>query len=335
MSDKMETSEFFLSVGNGKKVRTIFKIINLKDLSFYPENPRISSVLIGIEKKLSNDEIEKLMLEKQRDTVNILYQQVKKDGQINEPLTVYQGKVLEGNTRLCVVRRLFADTKDEKWTRIPCRVITEKLEKVQIDYIICNYHIKHKKDWVPFEEACYFYKMKYEDKLTYEDISRLTDVNIIKVMDEIKTFQLMLKDKKAQPNEWSLYYETYKLPESKRAMQNEFPNLVSDVAKKYRKGEIYEAQDARKLKIILKDKKTAKEFFSSPMDIKTAETKASHRLPSESDRFLKDLNILTDSINDLPVTKVDEIRKDKRKVKLVKDLVISLKKLCKQLKIRI
>lgn len=330
----MSEKTFSLAVGGCGTVKTTFEKVSIKKLKFYPKNPRISSFLVHVKKELSDAEIDTMMWEKQPEATKGLYQLVKKDGQINEPLTVCDNQVLEGNTRLAVARKLYAETKDPKWDILPCRVIIDKLSKEQKDYIICNYHIKRKKDWEPYEQACYFYGMQKEDQLTLQQISTVTDLNITKIMDYIKTFEKMLKSK-AEPSDWSLYYETGKLPESKKAMRGEHPDLVEQIAKKFKEGKINRAEDVRKLKVILKDKSTADKLLGGDMDIYAAEKRALHRLPAESDPLLKELSDLTESINNLPQDRMDEIKRDSGKLAVVRDFCGALKKLCRQLKLKL
>lgn len=329
MSEKI----FSLAVGEGRTVKTTFEKLSVKKLRFYPKNPRISSFLIHVKKELPDAEIEKMMWEKQPEATKGLYQQVKKDGQINEPLTVCDHQVLEGNTRLAVARKLYEETGDSRWDMLPCRVIIDKLSKEQKDYILCNYHIKKKKDWEAYEQACYFSGMQKDDKLTLQQISQATDINVTKIMDYIKTFEKMFKSK-ADPKEWSLYYETVKMPESKKAMREGHPDLVEKVADKFKQGKINRAEDVRKLKVILKDAPTAAKFLDGEMDIYAAEKRALHRLPAESDPLLKDLSDLMESINNLPQDRMDEIKKDAGKLSVVRNFCGALKKLCKQLKIK-
>ena len=78
-------------------------------------------------------------------------QEIKKDGIVNEPLIVWGRKVIEGNTRLWVVRQLIKDAKTqeekEKWQMVSTRVIQDKLSKEDVNIILCDYHIKKKRDW--------------------------------------------------------------------------------------------------------------------------------------------------------------------------------------------
>ena len=158
----MKNEDIEFNVGK-RNIKTTFKRISLKKLHFYPANPRISSILIAYKGELTDEKIHDLMDEKQPEATRSLFRLIKKDGLINEPVIVYNNLVLEGNTRLWVARELFgrAKTEDEKkkWEMLPCRLIKDYLADEEINHILCSVHIKKKKDWSPFEQACYFHSM--------------------------------------------------------------------------------------------------------------------------------------------------------------------------------
>jgi len=328
MNDK--TEGFEITIGPKKAAQTAFKEIPLHELHFYPKNPRISSILMNYgEEELTDDIIYQLMEKKQHDAVSSLYQQVKKDGRINEPLTVYENKTLEGNTRLWVAKRLYSEAKNEeerkKWEYLPCRVITQKLSQDEIDYILCNYHIKKKKDWSPYETACYFYRMKTEEKRTYQEISKLTGYGAQKISDYIKTFS-EIKMRKLEPTHWSAIYETVKMPEVKKTIKEEGIDVVDIIEKQIRKGEIKDARDVRKLKIILKDKKVARKKLLQGTNINRAYKIAQTTVPAESDAFLHTLKETAEVIENLQKEKIEEIKNNPRKLAIVREFIETVNK---------
>ena len=168
-------NKFLIDVGGNKKVTTKLIEMNVADLSFYPDNPRVSSLLLNYSGKMDNNSLQKLMWEKQGEATRDLYQAVKKAGIVNEPLIVYKNMTLEGNTRLCVLRELMSDTKDQKWVKVNCRVIQDPLSEKEINYLLCQIHIaSKKKDWEPFEQACYFNKMAQEEEKSIKFIKDIT-----------------------------------------------------------------------------------------------------------------------------------------------------------------
>jgi len=320
-----KTEGFEITIGPKKAANTIFREIPLHELRFYPKNPRISSILMNYEKgDLTDELIYQLMEEKQHDAVSSLYQQIKKDGRINEPLTVYENKTLEGNTRLWVAKRLYSEAKNdaerEKWKHLPCRVIAQKLSQDEIDYILCNYHIKKKKDWSPYETACYFYRMNTEEKRNYQEISKLTGYGAQKISDYIKTFN-EIKMRKLDPINWSAIYETVKMPEVKKVIKEEKIDMIGVIEKQIKKGEIKDARDVRKLKIILKDKKVARKKLLQGTDINRAYKIAQTTVPAESDAFLHALKETAEIIENLQKEKIGEIKNNPRKLAIVRSFI--------------
>lgn len=332
----MEKEGFTLAVGPGKPVKTKFKEIDITKLHFFPDNPRVSSTVMHLSKKeLTDEKIYELMGAKKREACHTLYQIVKKDGQINEPLIVYKNQTLEGNTRLWVVKTLYNDIKDlgekQKWRRVPCRVIEGKLSSKEIDYILCNVHIKKKRDWIPFETACYLYRMNAEDGRPIKEISADTGINPVKVMDYIKTYKEM-KRLKAGPEAWSTIYETVKEPEVKKIERRRGISMVDVIFREYKKGNLENARDPRKLQNILKDEIATKKFINGEVDISQAENIAKARIPGLADPFLKELNNVKTMIENLSRGRIIRLNKDPRKLKIVQDFIQAIKEFSKYIK---
>jgi hypothetical protein len=319
-----EGEEFSLSVAPKKSVKTFYKTMSIDDLHFYPDNPRISSVVMDCKKEeLTDESIYKKMEERQKDTCNALYQDIKRDGQINEALIIYKNQALEGNTRLWVAKTLFADTKDTKWKSVPCRVVNGDLDHTEINYILCSYHIRKKKDWIPFEKACYFYRMYAEEGTPLKDIAELTDDSVKSVNDYIKTFKEM-KIRGADRDQWSYYYEAIKEGQVTKAIKEGIP-VLDIIEKGIKKGEIKDSHaDIRKLKNILKDKVATKKWVSGE-SIHRAEKIAVTRNPEQVDQFLQDLKDMQAVLENVDKEKIDSIKKNPRKLKIVRDFLESVK----------
>lgn len=81
---------------NGKIVNTKIAKLNVSDIDYFPANPRIASIIIDLDHEPTNEEIDEIMFKKQPEATRTLYQEIKKDGMVNEPLIVWDGKVIEG-----------------------------------------------------------------------------------------------------------------------------------------------------------------------------------------------------------------------------------------------
>lgn len=323
------------SLGKNKKIKTEIKEVKITDLHYYPKNPRISSILIGYKGKLTDKVLDKLMFEKQPQATRTRYHEIKEDGKVNEPLLVYENMTIEGNTRLWVVRTLYneAKTHKEKWLWVPCRVFKEKLSEDDINQILINSHIKKKKDWEPYEQACYFYRLHQEGN-SCEKISNKTNISPIKIMDYIKTFKEMIK-LKAKSDKFNYYYETIRQPEVKRIIRNEKLPVFKVLQKKIRTGKIKKAADVRKLTTILKDKKAKKDFFKGDAGIERAEEIALRRLPQERDKLLKDISNLIEDLKQIKWARLESISKNKDELEIIKNLVKEIKKICSTLNIKL
>ncbi len=329
----MNLKKLDLSVGK-RIVKTEIKKLKTKDLSFYPKNPRISSLLLNYQGKLNNDIIHKMMWKGQGEATRTLFQRVKKDGIINEPVIVYNGQVLEGNTRLAVVRQLLFDAKNksekQKWETIPCRAIFGKISEDEIEIILANNHIKKKKDWEPFELACYFADLHLNRNKTTKEIKEISEISETKIKDYIQTYQEMVR-LKAKSQEFSAIYETVRQPEVKRVMKMKEYDVLKKVHEKLKSGEIKKASDVRKVAVVLRDSKSKEAFLSNKKDLYAAEQLAIIRNPEEADTQLKKIIELTDAISHMPVKSLLEFKKNKTKMKKMQELVKEINSLWDEL----
>lgn len=320
---------------NGKIVNTKILKSKVYDLDYFSANPRVASIIVDLNHEPTNEEIDDIMFKKQPDATRTLYQEIKKDGMVNEPLIVWGKKVIEGNTRLWVVRQLIKDGKTQeeqkKWQMVSTRVIQDNLSKEDINVILCDYHIKKKRDWDPFEQACYYYRMSVEEKITNQKIKEITGVNANKIGDYIMTYKNMVRVR-AGVKDFNLHYEAIRQPAVKKAIQDgvDIPQIIQ---KKKKDGKINRAEDVRKLTTILKDKAASKKFIGGDVDINRAEQIAIRRNPEEGDRFLKEISDLTEDIENLPINKIEEIQNDKKKLKIIIELIKKIKKLSRTLKL--
>jgi len=321
-----------------RNIKTTFVKLPLKELHFYPANPRISSILLNFKGTLTDDTIHKLMDEKQPEATRTLFQQIKKDGIINEPLVVYKNQVLEGNTRLWVARELLqvAKTQEDKkkWIELPCRLIKDKLTDEEINYLLCNVHIKKKKDWSPFEQACYLARMKNKEKLTLQQISEISTFNVPTIMMYIEVYSEIEKHK-AEPGDWNRYYEAYNNRDVREIHRSGRYDVIETIKKKTSEGKMGTAQDSRKLKKIVKSPRATKMFFEGEVDIHRAYIAALADNPEEGDPLLKRIKELDEDLTHIHLDKITEYQKDKTKAGIIKELTEKLNRLCHTLKIKI
>ena len=322
-------AENYITVGAGEKVEVLNAHCSLDSLEYYTENPRILSITTAHKGKITQKFIGQELWKK--DYTKQLYKQIEKDGGLVEPLLVYKNTVLEGNTRLCCLRHL-AEKSKEKWSDAPCRIISEKISQKQIDFLLCTYHIKRKKDWDPYEQACYFRKMKEEDKLHMDKICELTGLSAPTIYQYLKTLKKMKEHHETDPKRFSFWLEYLKNPTIQEVARKD-PKLEQKFHHAVNEGSIPRAIDVRMLKTVLKDKKATRQLFTNKIDVYEAERNVKEARPEVGDSFLGAISDLTEEINELEMGKIREIKADSRKLKVIKKFATSVKRFLKALSI--
>lgn len=191
MIEEDDNDEVTLSI-QGKEVNYEYKIVDIFNLKFYRKNPRISTILSTYPDDISDDQIDKILWE--RNETHKLFNAIKKDGGLIHPIIVYENKVLEGNTRLCCFRHLFNSTNDEKWRNIKCNIITDKLGQDQIYRLLCTEHIAGKIEWDAYEKANLACRMHEEEDMDWTKISAIFDDSETSIKNKVRAYKLMIEN---------------------------------------------------------------------------------------------------------------------------------------------
>jgi len=232
---------------NGKIIETEFRSIEISYLQFWPENPRIYSILreSTTENPTQEEIYEKLL--SFDDHVKELIQQIKKNDGLIEPVLVKKTDgitfVYEGNSRLAAYKKL-AELDPIKWGKINCNILPSELTDSEIFNLIGQYHIHTKKDWVPYERAGYLYRRHVEQKFEITVIAKEMMMSESRIKKDITTYGYMLQYKCTNTAKWSYFDEYLKLAPIQR-LRKRVPELDDVVFKKIAKDEITSAIDIR------------------------------------------------------------------------------------------
>ena len=131
--------------------------IEQSKLNFYPENPRVYSILNINNYTPTQKEIEQLMCK--QDHVKQLKESIKSNGGLIDPVIVRDGDfvVLEGNSRLAAYRLLHKQDPI-RWSKIKAIILPKNISDSAVFTLIGQYHIIGRKDWNPYEQAGYLYR---------------------------------------------------------------------------------------------------------------------------------------------------------------------------------
>jgi ParB-like nuclease family protein len=255
----------------GNEVPVVIKHLAHTKLSYYLENPRVYSSLHGKGKTPTQEEIQERLLDMEH--VRELINDIRINQGLIEPLIVRDEtfEVLEGNSRLAAYR--FLAKKDPvKWGTVKCTVLPYDIGESLIFALLGQFHIKGKKDWVPFEQAGFLYRRFKNHHVDIKTLALEIGISSKKVTHLVDTYEFMVKNDDEDVNRWSYYDEYLKSKKIQRARE-QYPEFDSLIVEKIKSKEIQRAVDLRdQLRPICSTPKILKKFVSGDYDFSEAFT---------------------------------------------------------------
>lgn len=298
--------------------------IEQKKLLFFPENPRVYSVLNASDEKPSQEVIERVMCKS--DHVKQLKESIKSNGGLIEPIIVRDGDfvVLEGNSRLAAYRLL--NRQDPiRWSKVSVILLPSDIPEAAIFTLLGQYHIIGRKDWDPYEQAGYLYRTLKESNKSQELLASELGITSSYIRKLIDVYQYMIDKDDNHPYKWSYYEELLKNRGIRKAFEKN-PGLEDKIIDDIKNNRIKMAIDIRKLgdigklndklsNKILKDLAKGEEDLYSAYDIIESSGKMDNnfQLVSNFRKKISDENFLNKLLNDENLGDVEfELNKIKR-----------------------
>ena len=180
----------------------------IDSLKYLKDNPRVFSCIGGEKIPTDSDELQKLIEKEmlQQPSVKNLLPSIEAHGGLAEPILIRfdTKQVIEGNSRLACFRKLYSTTKDEKWAKIQCKVVS-KLTEEQQDAYLSLIHIKGKTPWEAYEKANFAYVRSKEKGLSDEEIALRTFETVSEIRKRIQVVDLMKKNNDKKKSHFSYY----------------------------------------------------------------------------------------------------------------------------------
>jgi hypothetical protein len=283
---------------NNKEIPVKVGQLSQLDLEFYPDNPRLYS-LIKSAGGMDQLEIQSSLL--QMEHVRQLINSIRSNGGLTDPLLIapIDGRlvVVEGNSRLAAYRAL-AKKEPEKWGVVKCRILPEGTNEDDLFSILGEYHIIGRKDWMPYEQAGYLFRRHKHQKRSIESISLELGMSTREVGHLISVYSFMVDHDENQPDRWS-YYDVYFRINKVKKVRKDHQNLDKKIIQKIRSGEIHTAQDLRdKLpKILASSEKTIHKFLHGEVNFEDSFERA--LLQGADNPFFKRLSKFRTWITDI------------------------------------
>lgn len=310
---------------NKEKIRYEVKILNIDDLMYYPQNPRIMSDIEKIKEKnpdliIDQNVLDRLMWD--RDATHTLYQTIKKDGGLNEALLVYNNYVIEGNTRLCCLKRL--SKEDEKWKEVPCEVIIDEITSLQINRLLIDKHVIGKNEWSAYDKSLLYYRLKHEDNYSVKEIAELGHESPTKVYQRIAAIELYKESKCSDIKKYS-HFEQFVSIRDINKMVKEDPKIQEAAVSQILSGKIPTAQDIRSIPTICRDKDSKKRFIRGDEPITEIVLDLEQQKKLQNKALINVVRDLSDKIQKMSEEDIQCLKNnnsDKAQInKLLKDLV--------------
>ena len=215
----------------------------IHDLSFYPENPRIYSLIQRPGVEPSQEEIFTQL--RGLDHVKQLIQSIRANGGLTDPVLVRDGDlvVLEGNSRLAAYREL-ARNDAIAWGKAKVRLLPDDISEELVFALLGEYHIIGRKDWAPYEQAGYLYRRNVIHGVSAQSMASEMGLPRRTVGHLINTYKFMVQHDETSVTRWSYYDEYLKSPIVRKA-RRETPELDDIVVRKIKRREIPAAVDVR------------------------------------------------------------------------------------------
>lgn len=280
---------------NGREYPVEYKSMQVSALKFYPQNPRVYSVLNVEEEEPSQEEIWEVM--SKLDSVKSLKEDIKNNGGLTDPLVVRGGDnvVLEGNSRLAAYKMLCL-INPIKWGNVKCQILPADIGEDAIFTLLGKYHIKGKTNWDPYEQAGYLYRRQVKSKTPIKKIAEDLGVQKSSAEKMIDAYKAMLSHNDHQKKHFSYYLEYYKSPDI-RYIREAAPYMDEVIISQIIDGDIDNAKDIRQLSKIAKlaknNDKGAKKAINEIAENNISIYDAFERL-NKAGKFDKSLKVIQD-----------------------------------------
>ncbi len=265
-------AKVFITV-RGSEIPAYQQMMDVSALRFYPENPRIYSIVRNHGKHPSQDDIEQSL--QGTEHVRELIQDIKRNGGLIDPLFVKDGtfEVIEGNCRLAALRSLYTDSP-MKWGKAKCVVLPADLDQRAISALLGQWHLKGKKEWPPYEQAGFLYRRNKKQGVDLDRLALEVGVPKNRVSTLIEAYGFMEDNDDGEREHWSYYLEYLKSRKIKRARE-QYAKLDKVVVRGIKANDFGRAQDFRDwMPVICENGKVLKRFAQGDLDLEEAHERA-------------------------------------------------------------
>ena len=310
-----------------------FTILDINDVSYDPENPRIKKALEKFGDEINAQRIHFALKSASDGTsrsssYNSLKDSIRTSRGALSPITVVtRGDkyiCIDGNTRLAIYKQFIHDEVEGDWSKIKATVL-QNADQKYIEYVRVSAHLVGTREWPAYEKARYLHYLRNEELMDYGEMIALCGGNRLDIERKIDAYHEMneyyrdvVDDTAFQIDRYSGFEELQK--GNKKNAIFEAGSDLTDFGEWIRDGKIYRLEDVRKLPLVLRDNNAKKIFLEGgPRSIEEA-FKAIEKTTEEElaeagvSTALKNVSIyhlakfLTTRLNNLPLSEIHALK---------------------------
>ena len=334
----------------GREITYEIKDVDISNLEYDPENPRINRIVSRIPPNKVTQEFIEMELLKLDSTKDLIKDLEANKGVVDE-VYILKNKVIEGNRRLCAYRRLHRKyekdpSNKKRWQTIKARVLQNDITDEEISYILVTFHIKGKTPWDAYEKAAYVYRMIKKLNKTPDEIGKHLGMHKNTIEAMLNAYETMSARYLRNSNENDLgsgtkdevkkfsYFDAFYRQKDLVKRAQETPIFLDEFVEWVKEERFKKAQNVRDLPKVLGNKKACKAFYENGPE--EAFDEAMHILyehkPEKVDRFYKKIREFRDLISEVEALKIKkEIEENKNKKAELQQCYKELKRFCKEL----
>lgn len=195
----------------GENVSARHELIQIDQLSFLSENPRVYAAIreMADYDHLTPDEKQARIYQHllAEPSVENLIPEIERDGGLQDPIIVRWDtrQVIEGNSRLAAYRRLLEKSLNkDQWTHIRCLVVSNLTDDQQTR-LLGQSHLHGKTEWSPYAKSIFCFRWVVEEQRDIDHLSRLSGIRPAEIRKNVKIIQLMLENEDKTLSNFSYY----------------------------------------------------------------------------------------------------------------------------------
>jgi hypothetical protein len=317
---------------DGKRVQVQSIDLPLDEVMLDPNNPRIANT-VSIAISEQGEELQKrleALLWEDTDVRDLCRQVLINQGLVERIIVRTDGRVVEGNCRTVVYRKLRERQPAEaRWRTIPARLLPTDIADRDVAILLGEMHVAGKNTWTPFEKAGHVYRLHNDFALVQDEIAVRLRMSKSKVNQLIRAFDMMKNQYlpkypgPASSRKFSYFEELFKKPPlrdwilANPSNERQFIDWIGT-------GKLDQGAQVRDLPAILEDEQAVATLTTD--GFAAAQRMLAEDNPVITSKLFKRMVEMTEALKKAQLDDVQRVRKteNSRARKIVQELADSL-----------